>query len=211
MNIQDAYSHWSNTYDDDRNLTRDLDQIVTKKLLGNLRSKTILEIGCGTGKNTAFLTQIGRQTYALDFSAGMITKAREKLRTENVAFTTADLRQTWPCKTGIADLVACNLVLEHIRDLSFVFSEANRLLKTSGHFFVSELHPFRQYLGTRANYQHNQESIEIPAFIHHISDFMEAAAKNGLSLVNFKEEWHADDQGKPPRLAIFLFEKSVKS
>ena len=209
MHIQDAYTDWSNTYDEDRNLTRDLDLTITKNLLANLRPETILEIGCGTGKNTTFLTKIGRQIYALDFSSGMIKKASEKFHSEKVAFTIADLTRTWPCKAGTTDLVVCNLVLEHIQDLSFVFSEVSRSLKNSGHFFLSELHPFRQYLGTRANYRHNQESIEIPAFTHHISDFMEAAAQNGLSLVAYKEEWHEDDHGKPPRLAIFLFKKSA--
>ena len=52
MNIQDAYNDWAITYDFDRNLTRDLDQTVTKGTLANRRYHTILEVGCGTGKNT---------------------------------------------------------------------------------------------------------------------------------------------------------------
>lgn len=208
MNIQDAYTHWSNTYDEDRNLTRDLDQTVTKDLLTSLHTQSILEIGCGTGKNTTFLAQIGSRVLALDFSDGMIRKAKQKLHAENVTFSIAELTRTWPCKADSINLVACNLVLEHIQDLSFVFSEVDRILKTGGRFFISELHPFRQYLGTQANFQNNEESIAISAFVHHISDFLEAAAQNKLSLITFKEEWHEADLEKPPRLAIFVFEKS---
>ena len=58
MNIQDAYTRWSDTYDSDRNLTRDLDHRATRDALTGLRYQNIMELGCGTGKNTAFLTAI---------------------------------------------------------------------------------------------------------------------------------------------------------
>ena len=116
MNIQQAYTDWSDTYDQDRNLTRDLDAIVTKEILANLRCESILEIGCGTGKNTALLARIGRQVLAIDFSPGMIEKAREKLSLANVTFNAADITHAWPGKDQSFDLVVCNLVLEHISD-----------------------------------------------------------------------------------------------
>lgn len=207
MNIQQAYTDWSETYDLDRNLTRDLDQIVTREALADLHCNSVLEIGCGTGKNTAFLAQIGQRVRALDFSAGMIEKARTKLLLENVDFELADITQPWPCADQSIDLVVCNLVLEHIRDLSFIFSEAARVLVKTGRLFISELHPFRQYQGTQANFQRNQETTQIPAFVHHLSDFINAAAGNGLTLVRVKECWHPEDQNKPPRLVSFMFEK----
>ncbi len=40
MNIQNAYNIWSESYDKDENLTRDLDKIVTNENLGNLHFKT---------------------------------------------------------------------------------------------------------------------------------------------------------------------------
>lgn len=206
-NIQDAYTDWSATYDLDRNLTRDLDQLITRDTLSNLRFQSILEIGCGTGKNTALLAQIGQHVSALDFSAGMIEKARAKLSLDNVTFEVADITQPWPCEDQSIDLVVCNLVLEHIPDLSFIFSEASRVLIKTGRFFVSELHPFRQYQGTQANFQRNQETTQIPAFVHHISDFIAAAAGNNLALASMKESWHQEDQNKPPRLVSFVFEK----
>lgn len=78
MSIQKAYNEWSETYDTDENLTRDLDQKVTRESLANLHFDSILEIDCGTGKNTIFLAQIGAHVHALDFSEGMIEKARKK-------------------------------------------------------------------------------------------------------------------------------------
>lgn len=209
MNIQEAYSVWSATYDLDRNLTRDLDQMVTRNTLANLRCKSILEIGCGTGKNTALLAEIGRHVQALDFSEGMIEKARQKHTFDNLTFGVADITQPWPFEDQSFDLIVCNLVLEHVRDLSFVFAEAFRVLLAKGNFFICELHPFRQYQGTQAHFQRAQDKIEIPAFVHHVSEFTEAAGNNGLTLQSFKEWWHEADQDKPPRLVSFMFEKPL--
>src|SRR5687768_11297880 len=150
MSIQKAYSEWSQTYDTDRNLTRDLDQQVMREALADLRFNSILEIGCGTGKNTTFLAQIGVRVHALDFSEGMIEEAKKKVKATNVRFSLANLTQTSPCENGAYDLIVCNLVLEHIEDLSFIFSEAFRVLQARGRFLINELHPFRQYEGKKA-------------------------------------------------------------
>ena len=207
MKIQEAYTDWSATYDLDRNLTRDLDQLATRETLANLCYKSILELGCGTGKNTELLAQIGERVLALDFSEGMIEKAREKLSFDYVTFAVADITQPWVCEDQSIDLVTCNLVLEHVRDLSFIFREAHRVLVASGQLFISELHPFRQYQGTQANFLRNQQRTEIQAFVHHISDFTSAAAANDLELTRMKEWWHEEDQNKTPRLVSFMFDK----
>jgi len=207
MSIQKAYNEWSATYDSDENLTRDLDQKVTRAALANLQFNSILELGCGTGKNTVFLAQIGTRVHALDFSEGMIEKAKKKVQAENVRLSVADLTQKWPCENRSYDLIVCNLVLEHIKDLSLIFSEAFRVLEKEGRFLINELHPFRQYEGKKASFGKGEEVTEIPAFVHHISDFLNAALNNELTLVKLNEWWHEDDQSKPPRLISFLFEK----
>jgi ubiquinone/menaquinone biosynthesis C-methylase UbiE len=207
MNIQSAYDDWSETYDSDENLTRDLDQQVTRDALAHLHFDSILEIGCGTGKNTIFLNQIGSQVHALDFSEGMIEKAKRKVQAENVRFSVADLTQTWPCEDQSYDLIVCNLVLEHIEALSFIFSEAFRVLEEKGRFLINELHPFRQYKGKKARFDGGEGVTEIPAFVHHISDFVNTAWMSKLRLVKLNEWWHERDQGKLPRIISFIFEK----
>ena len=207
MNIPEAYDYWSSTYDTVENLTRDLDRIITRDSLADFQCKTILEIGCGTGKNTALLAKVGKQVLALDISRRMIRKAVEKLGSESITFSIADINNQWPCADGYFDLVVCNLVLEHIEGLDYVFSQAFRSLVEGGHFFVCELHPFRQYQGTKARFESKQGTYEIQAFIHHLSDYLEAAKVSGLKLQECKEWWHEQDQGEPPRLVSFMFEK----
>src|SRR5688572_21957699 len=108
MNIQKAYDQWSDSYDTDNNLTRDLDQQVTRETLSGLHFNSILEIGCGTGKNTVFLAQIGDSVHALDFSNGMIERAKAKVSAQNVRFSAADITKRWPDDDGEFDLVVCN-------------------------------------------------------------------------------------------------------
>jgi ubiquinone/menaquinone biosynthesis C-methylase UbiE len=207
MSIQNAYDEWSQTYDEDKNLTRDLDQRVMMETLANQHFDSILEIGCGTGKNTSFLVGVGERVHALDFSQGMIEKAKEKVTAENVKFEMADLTQRWPCESRAYDLIVCNLVLEHIEDLSHVFSEAFRVLEQGGTFLIDELHPFRQYEGRKARFDKAEGVTEIPAFVHHVSEFVNAASNKGLKLVKLDERWHPEDENKPPRLVSFVFEK----
>lgn len=166
-----------------------------------------MELGCGTGKNTAFLTQIARKILAIDFSPGMLQQAKAKIKSDNVFFVVADLTKPWPCKDEAFELIVCNLVLEHIEDLDPVFAQVSRALKSGGEFFLSELHPFRQYKGTKANFRTEHEAIEINAFVHHLSDFTQSARANGLSLRIMKEWWHEEDENKLPRLVSFMFEK----
>jgi malonyl-CoA O-methyltransferase len=207
MRIQDAYTSWSTTYDSDRNLTRDLDQLATEHALAGRTYQHVMEMGCGTGKNTALLARIGRKILALDFSPGMLRQAKTKIDSNNVLFVVADLTNGWPCKIEAFDLIVCNLVLEHVEDLAPIFAQASHVLTEGGIFFISELHPFRQYQGKQAIFQSDQGTVAIPAFVHHLSDFIEAAEHNGFSLRTMKEWWHEEDQNNLPRLVSFMFAK----
>jgi ubiquinone/menaquinone biosynthesis C-methylase UbiE len=211
MSIDDAYTRWSETYDADPNRTRDLDAEVTRSWLGERQFGAALEIGCGTGKNTELLTAIAERVTAIDFSPGMLRQARAKALARGFAsrvdFAIADITRPWSVEAQSFDLVVCNLVLEHVADLRFVFSEAARTLRPAGEFFLCELHPYRQYEGTVANFTRSGETTSVASFVHHLSEFVHAATANGFELSRFDEFWHGDDAGRPPRLAAFLFRR----
>lgn len=208
MTIGDAYSRWAETYDLDRNLTRDLDRSTTLELLGSHRFHLTIEAGCGTGKNTTLLTRISASVLGLDFSSGMLRQAVQRVPAPNVHFCQADLLRSWPCRDGIAGLVTCNLVLEHVEHIEPLFREATRVLAAGGTCYVSELHPFRQYGGGQAHFvDRSGTPIRIQAYTHHISDFTRAASAAGLALERLDQWWHAEDVGKPPRLLTLVLTK----
>lgn len=207
MSISDAYSNWSSTYDKDVNRTRDLDQQITQASLAGQRFPHIVEIGCGTGKNSLFYASLADHLLGIDFSAGMLERARQKVVLPHVTFVEADLQKRWPVASGSVDLVACNLVLEHIADLAPIFEQVARCLDTGGQFFVSELHPAKQYLGSQAQFQRNGVANKVDAFVHHLSDFLTTAEKFGLTLIRLDEWWHEADDKLPPRLVSFRWRK----
>lgn len=207
LNISNAYTCWAETYDLVHNRTRDLDKNVTQQILLGLPFSRVVELGCGTGKNTLLLTQLAATVICVDFSAGMLMKAHKKIVKDNVSFLQADLTFPWPLGDQSSDLVMSNLVLEHINDIRFIFEQAARVLAIGGHFFICELHPYRQLQGRGAVFENCSSIVSIPFFVHQISDFLISAEEHGFALRSLREWWHVYDVGKLPRLVSFVFEK----
>lgn len=206
MSIEKAYDSWSSQYDSNKNKTRDLDKKVTREVLDDVNFETVLELGCGTGKNTIWLQTKASRILAVDFSEKMMNLARQKADPDIVQFQKADITKTWDWAHGKYDLITCNLILEHTKDLDFIFQQASSNLKKGAHFFISELHPFKQYQGSKARFDSENGKIELETFTHHISEFLDAANKNDLELIKLNE-WFDEDQKEYPRLISFLFHK----
>jgi len=206
MSIEKAYDHWSSQYDTNKNFTWDMDQFATQKILQNLEFKSVLELGCGTGKNTQWLHTKTQKILAVDFSKEMLEIAKNKIHSENVVFQKADITKSWNWTFEKYDLVTCNLILEHIENLNFIFNQAFSKLGSGGWFFISELHPFKQYVGSKAKFDSEDGLIELETFTHHISEFLDCAFRAGFKLEKL-DEWFDQEDGKPPRILSLLFQK----
>ncbi len=207
MSIEEAYNSWSSQYDSNSNKTRDLDGVVTRQVLDKLEYKKVLELGSGTGKNTENLLLKAQEIIAVDFSEEMLKVARQKIKSDNVSFIKADITKTWDWTKVIFDLVTCNLTLEHIEDLDFIFSSVHAKLNQGGHFFISELHPFKQYTGTKARFDSADGIIELESYTHHISEFLNVAEDSGFKLVTLNEWFDDEAEDLPPRILSLLFQK----
>jgi ubiquinone/menaquinone biosynthesis C-methylase UbiE len=198
--VTQAYDLWADVYDSQPNATRDLDAAVVQSQDPSLFQGDVLELGAGTGKNTGWLASRARSVLALDGSEGMLQRARQRPGVERVRFVQHDLRHPWPTADGSHDTLLCNLVLEHIEALSFIFTEARRVVRPGGHFFVCELHPFRQLQGSQARFENprTQQTQHVRAHLHDVSEYLNAAAQAGFVLV------HAGDWRDPgaPRTAV---------
>ena len=201
--IVSAYNQWSHTYEVVENPTRDLAAHVLRRELPDLHDLNVLEIGCGTGVNTRYLAERGRSVRALDFSPGMLDRARVNVPASNVRFEQQDIRIIWNLADASVDLVVCTLVLEHVENLDHVFKEAKRVLRPGGEFFVCELHPFRQLQGRQAQFTSADtgEVVLVSAYLHDVSDYVNASLQHDFTLLHLGE-WRDDESAKSalPRL-----------
>jgi len=204
--IQQAYNVWANQYDSNNNKTRDLEAKALRSILESLHFGSLLEIGCGTGKNSEWLVTKASHVTAVDFSAGMLEKAKEKIKANNIEFVQADITQLWNFTSSSFDIITFSLVLEHIENLDFIFSEAKKKIHAGGYIYIGELHPFKQYSGSLARFDTEQGRVELQCFTHHISQFVQTAKQHGFQLIDLNE-WFDEDNASLPRILSLLLQK----
>ena len=207
MDTRTLYNQWSATYDDVENKTRDLEKIAGQQILSSFHFERVVELGCGTGKNTEWLGKKAKNLLAVDLSEEMMLKAKEKVAAEHVEFKRADITKPWDFVTGSPDLITCSLILEHINNLHFIFEQASKALQPQGHFYICELHPYKQYTGSKARFETTEGVHVLECYIHHASDYFDAAIKNNFTCSSLNECFDEDDRSNPPRLISFLFQK----
>ncbi len=145
---------------------------------------------------------------AIDLSEGMLAQARQKIQSLKVSFEQADILKAWSFADGRKyDLVVFSLVLEHIRDLNAIFAKLTHVVAENGWIYIGELHPFKQYQGTKARYQTSEGTNTLTCIDHHISDFTTAAVNNGFSIIEFNEFFDDLGQETIPRILVMVFQK----
>ena len=203
--IKDDYNTWAHQYDNNINTTRDLDKTVTKKSLSKIDFFKVLELGCGSGKNTEWLITKADRLVGLDFSKNMLDLARNKIKNDKATFINTDINKNWPVNDNSFDLATINLTLEHIEILDHIFNSLFMKLTQGGKCFVCELHPKKQLAGSRAQFEENGIEVVLDVFQHSEQDYIQNAKKAGFNLLA-KEYWY-DNEKDIPKLISFLFEK----
>jgi len=207
MSIEKSYNSWAEQYDTNENKTRDLDKKATIETLSKYEFANVLELGCGTGKNSEWLITKAKFVIGLDFSQEMLNKAKSKINSDNIKFQFADLNKPWEIENNFADLITCSLTLEHIKDLDFIFNQAYQKLKSGGKFFICELHPTRQYTGSKAKYETENGIEELEVYVHHLSEYLASAKRNFFNLIEINEWFDHETENEIPRLISFVFSK----
>ena len=207
MDVREAYDTWAQQYDNDENKTRDLEGKAIRQKLKHYSFDKVLEIGCGTGKNTEWLVTKAQRVTAVDLSQEMLERAKAKIHSDTVIFKQADINKTWFFTEDTYDLITFSLILEHIENLASVFEKAASALRSGGYCYIGELHPFKQYSGTKARFNINDERKIVDCFNHNISDFVRSADLCGLSLIDIDEHFDFDDRNTLPRILTLIFIK----
>lgn len=204
----EAYDKWASVYDSDGNILQAIDDEEVMRLLPQVlsllpqdskRPWKILDLGCGTGRNTLKLLDIPHaEIFGVDLSPKMLKIAEERCtsawnvlplaqRATSLKFYTHDVldkNHTIPdFLPSLADVVISTLVVEHM-PLKEFFSEVNRLLAPEGLLLLTNMH---SDMGTKSQAGFNDpatgEKIRPVSYNHSPHDLAEAAKEAGYDLM----------------------------
>lgn len=133
-------------------MTDDAPADAAVRLLGSLRGKRLLELGCGTGDSSVRFAQQGATVIGVDASAENIARARAaaeeaEIRLELHAGDLADLAFL---RADSVDLAFSDGALARVVDLGRLFRQVHRVLRHGASFVFSLPHPMTLGTATEA-------------------------------------------------------------
>ncbi len=184
-----GYDLWAPYYETNRNPMTGLDELIFCKQfpLQDVKGKTVLDIGCGTGRLSRQIAKAGAKVCGIDISEKMLEQARKKdTETEYLHFKP---NTVFPFQDKKFDFIVSNLVLEHIKDLPFFFSEITRISSKTSFIYISAMHPAMLLKGTQANFKHPETGKEFrpKGYPHQIADFVQNMNRSGLLIKKMNE------------------------
>jgi SAM-dependent methyltransferase len=113
------------------------------RLLGEVRGKRVLDLGCGAGQASIALALQGAHAIALDASAAQLARARRLAEAEEVRveWHCGDLADLAFLRADSIDLAFSSHVLAEVEDLDRVLRQVHRVLRLGAAFVFSYEHP----------------------------------------------------------------------
>lgn len=105
-----------------------------------VEDRTILDLGCGTGRNANYLVDLGNKVIGIEISkeALNLAKNRAKDLRVDVDYRLGDIGEKYDIEDNsidvVLDVTSSNSLNEIGREI--YLKEVNRVLKTGGYFFV---------------------------------------------------------------------------
>jgi ubiquinone/menaquinone biosynthesis C-methylase UbiE len=114
---------------------------ATIALLGDVKGKQVLEVGCGTGPVAEWLVDHGAEVVACDVSAAMLEIAHSRVG-DAAELHLHDLVEPLTfLEDASVDLVVASLVFHYLRDWVAPLRELHRVLRPTGSVVMSIHHP----------------------------------------------------------------------
>lgn len=122
------------------------------KLMGNLKDKKVLEIGCGGAQCGIIFAKRGAKVIGIDISKEQLKYAKILAEKNNVKIQLlqGDVTMLLQIKSNSQDIVFSSWALLYVSDLKKCFKEVYRVLKKNGIFVFSTHHPFWETLDKKS-------------------------------------------------------------
>jgi SAM-dependent methyltransferase len=117
-----------------------VDTPTTLKLLGTVRGKKILDLGCGPGFYLNKLKKKEANVQGIELSTELIRLAKQL--NPDIEIKKGDITKRLPYQDKAFDAVMSTLVLGHIKNWDFTLKEVYRILKNNGIFIFTIGVPF---------------------------------------------------------------------
>jgi len=113
------------------------------RLLGDLKGKKVLELGCGGAQCSIAFAKQGATAIGVDFSAAQLAHARRLCDQEEVRveLRQGDLADLAFLRADSIDLVFSAYAFGYVEDLNRVFRQVHRVLKVGAPLVFSLTHP----------------------------------------------------------------------
>ncbi|MHB1488122.1 MAG: class I SAM-dependent methyltransferase [Acidimicrobiales bacterium] len=200
------------------------------RLLGDLKSKRVLELGCGGGQCSIAFAKQGAVAIGVDFSAEQLAFARKLVDKEavRVELRHGDVADLAFLQADTIDVAFSSNTLGFVEDLGRVFRQVHRVLKVGGALVFSIRHPAYvliddstgdQALTVRRSYfdpapiNYERDGIAFTEYRHSFSDLYMHLARASyrvdavlepepMANANLSPEWREAFRWVPPTLIV---------
>lgn len=124
---------------------------ILLSMMGDVRGKRILDAGCGEGKETKILSEMGAEVIGIDISREMLKLAAKKCLGLDTVFLLGDIEKIEITDNEL-DVVVSLFSILFKKDVSMVLKEFHRVLKKGGELYIAVPHPVRKMVIYTKNY-----------------------------------------------------------
>jgi len=186
-----GYDRWSLSYDTETNPVIAATSWVLDHAPLGCADSDVVELGCGTGRNTWRVIGEGARSYVgVDGSYGMLNMAAANVNDNRVSFVAQDLLAPWrPTKQFDFGIIV--LMLEHIPMLDVLFESLARAIRPGGRVRIVDLHPERIVTGSFAHFREGVTEVRFASVAHPVGAICAALEGAGFDVV--RRDWLASD------------------
>ena len=113
------------------------------QLLGDVKGKKVLDVGCGIGSLSFYLAQEGADVIGIDLSSNLIEYCKEQSKVLGMAIEFKIMNAQIPdFEEESFDIILGSRIIHHLPDIGLFFNTCKRLLKTKG--FIAFIEPLKR-------------------------------------------------------------------